>query len=77
MDTNEFKNIKKDFTEMFLWEESERLATSVANKLDIGVDDVLFTVNYQTFDEVSTAKNILGMPSCMCYLPIYAMFIAD
>ena len=63
MDTDEFKHIEKDITEMFLWEESETLAKSVANKLDIGVDDVLFTVNYQRNDEVSTAQNILGMPS--------------
>ena len=75
MDEDELKHIKKDITEMFLWEESETLAKSVASKLDIGVDDVLFTVNCQRYDEVNTANSILGMTSFMCDLPICTFYL--
>ena len=74
IDTGVFKHIQKDFTDMFLWEESETLALEVAAKLDIGIDDVLLTVNYEKYDEISTAKNIMGKNIIISFANLYSLF---
>ena len=60
IDNGVFKHIQEDLTDMFLWEESETLALEVNEKLGVGVDNVLLTANYKNYDEISTAKNIMG-----------------
>ena len=45
---------------MFLWEESKAVAEYVSGRLEIGVADVLFCVNYEEDDEISKDRNIMG-----------------
>ena len=65
IDNDRFPHIQKDLTEMFYWAETEQLAESARAYLGIGIDDILITVNYEPYDEISRTKNIMGRPTCI------------
>ena len=53
-------NIESDVTQMFWWKDSEAVAEYMSAKLEIGVSDVLFCVNYEEDDKTNSEQNIMG-----------------